>query len=249
MVIKIAKPGAKPEIFYSIQGEGKNLGQPSIFVRTSLCNLHCVWCDTDYTWNWKNTRFVHNNDQLPAYQKFDMDEVIANMEVEAVAQKVRSFSCKNIVLTGGEPLLQQEELVELMNQLGPDYWFEVETNGTIVPEPSFDQRVNQYNVSPKLENSGNPRKLREKAPAYTFFANSEKAHFKYVLASDEDLEEVLELLEAYQIPPSHVYLMPEGINANILKERQEWVVDICKAYGFHFTSRMHILIYGNKRGV
>lgn len=248
-MIKIAKPGEEPEIFYSIQGEGKNLGQPSIFVRTSLCNLHCIWCDTDYTWNWKNTRFVHNNDQLPDYQKFDMGDVIAEMKVEAVAAKVRSFPCKNIVLTGGEPLMQQEALIALMSQLGKSYWFEVETNGTIVPEPSFDQKVHQYNVSPKLENSGNPRRLREKTAAYSFFANNEKAHFKYVLANEDDLEEVLMLLQTYKIPPSKVYLMPEGVNANILQERQEWVIDICKKYGFHFTSRMHILIYGNKRGV
>jgi 7-carboxy-7-deazaguanine synthase len=248
-MIKIAKPGEEPEIFYSIQGEGKNLGQPSIFVRTSLCNLHCIWCDTDYTWNWKNTRFRHNNDQQATYQKFDMEEVIANMEVEAVAAKVRSFPCKNIVLTGGEPLLQQEALTKLMHQLGPGYWFEVETNGTIVPEPSFDQKIHQYNVSPKLENSGNSQRLREKKEAYTFFANSEKAHFKYVLDSEEGLEEVLGLIGRYKIEPSRVYLMPEGIDAGVLQERQAWIVDICKTHGFHFTSRMHVLIYGDKRGV
>lgn len=247
--LKIARPDARPEVFYSIQGEGKNLGQPSIFVRTSLCNLHCIWCDTDYTWNWKGTRFAHVRDAEPGYEKFDIRKVVAELPVDEVAELVRQYPCKNIVLTGGEPMMQQEGLLALMETLGEGYWFEVETNGTIIPEPAFDARIGQYNVSPKLANSNNPKKLREKPKAYRFFAGSPKAVFKFVIAGQGDMEEVLRLIERYDIPVHQVYLMPEGTSGNSLMEKQQWLVEVCKKYGFHLTSRLHILIYGNKRGV
>ncbi|WP_170254480.1 7-carboxy-7-deazaguanine synthase QueE [Phaeodactylibacter luteus] len=249
MTIKLAQPDQEPEIFYSIQGEGKNLGQPSIFVRTSLCNLHCSWCDTDYTWNWKGTRFRHDRDAEPGYEKFDKARHIAEMPLEKVAEAIAAFPCKNVVLTGGEPMLQQPQLTALMQMLGPDYWFEVETNGTLLPEPGFDERINQYNVSPKLANSNNSQKLRERPKVYRFFAQSPKAHFKFVLSDVQELEEVLALVRKYGLPPQSVYLMPEGTTAGRLAEKQAWLIEACKAHGFHFTSRLHILVYGNKRGV
>jgi 7-carboxy-7-deazaguanine synthase len=249
MILKIAKPDLQPEIFYSIQGEGKNIGQPSIFIRTSLCNLHCIWCDTDYTWNWESTRFKHHNDQQAGYQKFKMSEVIQEMTTEEVTEQVRQYACKNIVLTGGEPMMQQEALIELMEQLGEDYWFEIETNGTLLPDPAFDQLIHQYNVSPKLANSGNSQKLREKAKAYQLFTASPKAHFKFVVADQSDLDEIRQLIHKYDIPAHKVYLMPEGNSTQQLQKRQEWIVEVCKQYGYHFTSRLHVLIYGSKRGV
>lgn len=248
-MLKLAQPGSEPEIFYSIQGEGKNLGQPSIFVRTALCNLHCIWCDTDYTWNWKGTRFAHLNDTRPGYEKYDMAEVVAELSISDIAERVRQHPCRNVVLTGGEPMMQQPALCQLMEELGPDYWFEVETNGTLLPTESFDQLIQQYNVSPKLANSNNQPRLREKPAAYRFFAASSKAHFKYVIAQDEDLKEVLQLLERYEIPPQRVYLMPEGRTAEELQQRQHKLVEVCKQYGFQFTSRLHILLYGDKRGI
>lgn len=248
-MIKIAKPDEHPEIFYSIQGEGRNLGQPSIFVRTSLCNLHCCWCDTDYTWNWKGTRFEHDNDPAPGYEKFDKSKVIAEMSVEAVADSVRQFPCKNVVLTGGEPMIQQEALAQLMEALGPDYWFEIETNGTLRPADRFDALIHQYNVSPKLANSNNPKQLRERPKVYEYFAAQPKAVFKFVLTQRSELQEVLSLVERYQIPPERVYLMPEGTSAEDLVEKQAWLVEVCKAYGFFFTSRLHVWIYGDRRGV
>ena len=248
-LLKIARPDVHPEVFYSIQGEGKNLGQPSIFVRTSLCNLHCIWCDTDYTWNWKGTRFAHFKDAEPDYEKFDIKEVVAELPVEEVARLVRQYPCKNVVLTGGEPMMQKEGLLALMEELGERYWFEIETNGTLIPEPVFDARINQYNVSPKLANSNNPQKLREKPGAYRFFAQSSKSVFKFVIAEREDMEEVMSLIGRYAIPAEKVYLMPEGTSEAGLAEKQQWLVEVCKQHGFNFTSRLHILIYGNKRGV
>ena len=115
--MKLARLNGKAEIFYSIQGEGKNIGRPSIFIRTSLCNLHCSWCDTDYTWNWKGTPFHHQNEAVAGYQKFDKAEYIAELPVEDIANEVVALGCKNIVLTGGEPLLQQTDLLELIRHL------------------------------------------------------------------------------------------------------------------------------------
>lgn len=252
MKIKLAKLNGKPEIFYSIQGEGKSLGRPSVFVRTSLCNLHCVWCDTDYTWNWEGTRFPHVNDAKPGYEKFNKDEYIAHLPTEDVVRSIAAEDCKNIVLTGGEPLLQQDELVNVMQQLRAvdnDYWFETETNGTILPLEDFDLLVDQYNVSPKLANSGNPQKLREKKRPYDFFASSAKAFFKFVVAEPADLDEVLLLIETYNIANEKVFLMPEGTSPERLRQKQQWVIETCKKYGFNYTDRLHIQIYGNKRGV
>lgn len=221
-------------------------------MRTSLCNLHCIWCDTDYTWNWVGTRFPHVNDTKPGYQKFDKKKWIAECDIEAVAAAVAVFPCKNVIFTGGEPMLQQPALTTLMQLLrskSPDYRFEVETNGTIVPTAAFDPAIDQYNVSPKLENSGNTRRLREKPAAYRFFAQSPKSNFKFVIAEKNDLEEVLVLLKTYAIAPEKVWLMPEGTSAKVLTRRRKWLVEICKAQGFHYSDRLHIQIWGAKKGV
>lgn len=252
MLLQLARLDGQPEIFHSIQGEGKSTGVPSVFVRTTRCNLHCFWCDTDYTWNWTGTRFAHQYDALPGYRKFDKKDWIAPCVVEEVAQAVLAFPCKNVVLTGGEPMLQQPALTALMlrlRQTWPDYRFETETNGTLLPTPGFDAAIDQYNVSPKLENSRNPRRLREKAKPYHFFASSPKANFKFVLADERDLSEVLDLLERYSIRPDRVWLMPEATSREMLAERRLWLVDICKAYGFRYSDRLHVQIWGSKKGV
>lgn len=250
--LKLARLNGRPEVFYSIQGEGKSLGWPSIFVRTSLCNLHCVWCDTDYTWNWKGTRFPHRNDARPGYRKFDKKDWIAECTVDEVAALVADFPCHNVILTGGEPMIQQPALTDLMAVLrekSTHYRFEVETNGTLLPSEAFDAAIDQYNVSPKLENSGNGRKLRERPAAYRFFAASPKANFKFVVADPADLEEVLGLIDRFGIAPEKVWLMPEGSTRQTLARRRKWLVDICKDYGFRYTDRLHVQIWGSKKGV
>jgi len=251
-ILKLARLHGQPEIFHSIQGEGKSTGVPSVFVRTSLCNLHCIWCDTDYTWNWAGTRFPHVNDALPDYQKFEKKDWIAACDVAEIAQIVRTFHCKNIILTGGEPMLQQPALelfIKELRRYAEDYRFEVETNGTLPPSLDFDAAVDQYNVSPKLENSANPRRLREKPAALRFFSASPKANFKFVLSEKSDLEEVLGLIKTYGIAPEKVWLMPEGTSARSLSLRRKWLVEICKAHGFCYSDRLHVQIWGAKKGV
>lgn len=250
--MKLAKLNGKAEIFYTIQGEGKSIGHPSIFIRTSLCNLHCSWCDTDYTWNWIGTPFKHEKDSEPGYEKYSKADYMVQLSIHEIAAELEPINCRNVVLTGGEPLLQQAELAELMlllRKADTGYRFEIETNGTIIPTKAFDELVDQYNVSPKLANSNNPLKLREKADVYEFFSDNPKAVFKFVISNEEDLQEVLALISKYNIKPGHVYLMPEGTSPEKLRAKQQWLIEACKKYNFNYTDRLHIHIYGNKRGV
>jgi 7-carboxy-7-deazaguanine synthase len=250
-MIKLAKLRGEPEIFYSIQGEGKNLGHPSVFIRLSLCNLYCYWCDTDFTWNWVDTKFPHVKDADPAYAKFSKEEYIIQLPNEAIIRTIKSYHCPNLVFTGGEPLAQQKELAVLLRDLKSSdagYRIEIETNGTLLPaecEPYLDQ----YNVSLKLSNSKVLEKDRLKPNVISFFAASPKSNFKFVIDAATDLEEVLALIKEYNIDRRTVYLMPQGITANSLREKQQWLIEVCKEYGFNYTDRIHIHVYGDKRGV
>ena len=91
--MRIAADGDRPEIFHSIQGEGRSAGRPSIFLRCSLCNLHCIWCDTDYTWNWIGTEFRHVRDNQPGYSKFRKQDQIVDLSADEVVARVAQFPC------------------------------------------------------------------------------------------------------------------------------------------------------------
>lgn len=236
----LAKSGNTPEIFHTVQGEGRNVGMPTIFVRLSLCNLHCVWCDAYYTFNWVGTPWKSN---FPKVEKPDYQIQLEPLEV---LENIRRLSnCQNIVLTGGEPLLQQKQLVPLLIQLKElGYWIEIETNGTIIP--IVDQYIDQYNCSPKLTNSANPHRIREKEDALMFFSSSTKTWFKFVIQNEGDLEEVLSLITRYKIPRERTFLMPEGITSEELHIKSGWLVDVCKQYGLRFSSRLQIELYGLK---
>ena len=153
------------------------MGIPSVFVRASLCNLHCIWCDTDYTWNWENTPWKHEKDTDPQYQKFKKEDYLIEINTDEVAEKIAAIPCPRVIITGGEPLLQDEAWQSLIEHLLPknsDYYFEIETNGTITPSPELDHKIHQYNVSPKLTNSGNSPALRINGKALAFFSNHQK---------------------------------------------------------------------------
>lgn len=244
--------GTNPEIFSSIQGEGASLGVPSVFVRASLCNLHCVWCDTDYTWNWEGTPFPHLRDAEPGYRKYQKASQLLDLSPRDVAGWVHRFAPRNVVLTGGEPLLQQEDLrevIRLLRQLDSQYRFEVETNGTLLPVPELSADIAQFNVSPKLSNSQQPIALREKPEALTWFAQQPGACFKFVCASGTDLGEVRSLVERYQIPPAQVFLMPQGTTEADLNARAGWLIEECQRHGFRYSDRLHIRLWGSRRGV
>lgn len=210
-----------------------------MFVRLSLCNLHCVWCDTPYTWNWEGTSFSHP-------QKFDMAKEVIQMSVDEIIEQLERFNVKAVVVSGGEPLVQQRELTVLVSRLkAKGYWVEVETNGTLVPTRELINLVDQFNCSPKLSNSGDPYRLRIKADALCAHAQSAKTNFKFVVASDDDITEIVALVNEFKL--KDVYLMPEGITKEQLLDKEAKVKLLCKQYGFIFSQRIHIVQLGGGR--
>lgn len=250
--MKLAQLNKRPEIFYSIQGEGKNIGKPSIFIRLSLCNLYCTWCDTDYTWNWEKTKFSHNNDLNSEYKKFVKKDYIITLENKEIFSIINEINCNNYVITGGEPMVQHKELLRFLKELkitNDACYVEMETNGTLVPNKELDTLIDQYNVSLKLSNSKVLEKDRIIDKSIFYFSNSKKSNFKFVVDTKDDLNEILLLKKKFDIQNDKIYLMPQGITIESLKEKQIWLVEICKKHQFNYTDRLHILIYGNKRGV
>lgn len=249
--MKIARlPSGEPEIFQSLQGEGVDAGVPAVFIRASLCNLHCSWCDTDYTWNWEGTPWTHERDAEPGYAKYRKSEQIVDLTPAEVAARAARFDCRHLVLTGGEPLLQQEEFREVLSALGvggADWTVEVETNGTIGPGAELDALVTRYNVSPKLANSGNPEDLRTNTPALEFFRQSPKAWFKFVVRDPGDFEELQALRNRFSLPADRILIMPEGRTPEAL-DRHAWVAERCRIHGFRLSDRLHVRLWGSARG-
>ncbi len=250
--MKLARLGDGAEIFHTLQGEGVGMGAPAVFVRLSLCNLHCVWCDTDHTWNFEGTPWQHEKDAIQGYAKHRKEDVIIEMSPKEVAEVVKGFGCRRVVLTGGEPLLQEGELVELMAALredGEEWFFEIETNGTILPGAEFLVAIGQLNISPKLANSGMDEKLRLKPTMLAGLAATTKAWFKFVVRDEPDISEIRELLERVGISQKRVILMPEGRTVEALDKKAAWLAERCRDLGFRFSDRLHVRLWGDRRGV
>ena len=226
----------------TIQGEGRSAGKAVMFIRLSGCNLHCIWCDTPYTWNWKGTPFLHA-------KKFEKELETHEMFIAEIIDKLQELSdIKAVVISGGEPLLQQKELTQLISFLkSKGYWVEVETNGTMAPEPEFLRVIDQINCSPKLANSDNEYKLRRRPIALKALSECGKANFKFVVTCDEDIEEILHLVTTYDM--SEVWLMPEGMTKEQLAKHEEMTKVLCEKHGFNYSPRIHITQLGGGRGV
>lgn len=235
-------PDGSPEIFYTLQGEGRNTGRPSIFIRSSLCNLHCRWCDTDYTWNWEDTDFVHESSR-----KYKREEQIIDFSIGEIVESVSQFPCSNFVLTGGEPLIQEKAWAELMTAISGQ--FEVETNGTLLPSDAFLERVDQINVSPKLKNSGIDPALRLKPDVLKELVATENADFKFVVDDKSDFEEIQALCEAVVIPAHRIFLMPKANSVAELEANQDFVAGLAQKHGLNYSDRLHLRLFGAKRGV
>lgn len=211
----------------TVQGEGPSLGRRAGFVRLGRCNLACTWCDTAYTWDW--SRF----DPAVELRKADVADVVAQVDAMDVPM---------VVITGGEPLLQQSAVVELARRLKPRR-IEVETAGTIAPAPELVALVDQWNVSPKLANSGNPSERRHKPDVLRAFAATGKAVFKFVVESAADLDEIA----GFDVEP--VWVMPQGTTPEAVQEGLRRLADEVVARGWNLTTRLHVEVWGDKRGV
>ncbi len=211
------------EIFYSNQGEGKNREIPYIFVRFAGCNLTCIWCDSKYTWHKDFLDFK-------TFQLFDLIN-----EIRALSQK---HNTNRILFTGGEPLLFSDVIEFLMKQFS-DFFFEVETNGSIATDLPF----HQINVSYKLKNA------KTRYYDLKIFPNTPCVDYKFVICDEDDIHEALNVAQNHDIPRDQIYFMPEGVDPDILQKRSLWLEQKCREIGVHFSPRLHIMLFGNKRGV
>lgn len=241
LTLATTTPG-EPEIFASLQGEGPSIGQPSVFVRLSRCNLACTWCDTAYTWRFSGDNRPHRDGV-----DFAREANQLTLEEADVAARIAALGPTRLVITGGEPLLQGAALARMVAEL-PDMHIEIETNGTVIPAPALDALVHQYNVSPKLAHSGNPETLALIPERLAAWAADARAYFKFVVAGPEDVEQVLDLKRTYLIPGERIFLMPEGTASAALRERMAWLAPLAVQHGVRLTDRLHIHLYGDTRG-
>ena len=226
------------EIFSSIQGEGRWAGYPAIFIRLAYCNLGCVWCDTRFTWD---------NDKIDHGTLLQIDEIVAR--VEAVTPCNSDRSNLHIVLTGGEPMLHHERLERLVSKLknsGFDF-FEIETNGTIIPCPAMCECISWWNCSPKLSNNGLSVDENLNVEAISAILQTEKADFKFVIRKREDIDELLATYGPH-ISADRIMLMAEGSTLAAQAAALPVVIEACREFGFRFSPRLHIMAWGNQRG-
>lgn len=222
------------EIFDSIQGEGISAGAPSVFIRLATCNLSCTWCDTKYTWDWSQYRY---------------EEEVHWMDVAAVAMRALESPETHLVVTGGEPLLQDQALVTLLAALPRDRYVEMETNGTVAPSRALLTRVDQWNVSPKLANSGETPQRRLVPTVLGTLLATGRAWLKLVVEREEDLAEVDALLERLAWPSERVLLMPQAASPEELATRAPLVRSWAEARGVRTSPRLHVERWGGRRGV
>lgn len=225
------------EIFHSLQGEGVLTGVPSVFVRTSGCNLRCNWCDTPYaSWNPEGKA----------------------MSVEQILAKIGEYPARHVVLTGGEPMIAKEihELAAGIKQLG--HHITIETAATVAPEGIA---CDLASLSPKLLNSAPDSRLgvtwRKKHEALRWQPAVARAwvdrgdyQFKFVVTQPADVDEIEGMLAAVkrEIPRDRVLLMPEGISIEAIRAKSGWLGELCKQRGYRYAHRLHLELYGNKRG-
>ena len=235
------------EVFYSIQGEGKTAGFPAVFVRLGGCNLMCGGMGTQFTGELMNgatfrcdTLEVWMNAQAKA-----VEEILDDECVEAINDGA------NVIITGGEPTMQQDAVVDFIQYIrefiNPEVFVEIETNGTILPNDALFREVDQWNVSPKLSNSGNSRNQTYQ-PEVIKAVSRMNAMFKFVVTTESEWEEIrVDYLPIVQ--REQVWLMPSGEDKNLLSESAPAVAEICKRERLKYTSRLHIDIWNKKTGV
>ena len=218
------------EIFYSVQGEGILVGVPSVFVRTSGCNLRCSWCDTPYTsWSPEGER----------------------MEVAAILEQVRPFPARHVVVTGGEPMLF-DETIELTSALATEgKHITIETAGTVCRPVA----CHLMSISPKLANStpqgpwaAQHERLRYQPDVLRRLMADYEYQLKFVIADPGDVDEVRNMLGDLGAPTDRVVLMPEGTTRDTLIERGQWLTQICMREGFRYSPRLHVDLWGTERG-
>jgi 7-carboxy-7-deazaguanine synthase len=223
------------EIFYSLQGEGRLVGTPSLFIRTSGCNLRCVWCDTSYT-SWR-----------PEGSSWPLAKIL---------RRVDEHAARHVVITGGEPMLAAEiaELAAALRRRGKHVT--IETAGTLFKPVACDL----ISLSPKLANSTPWKRAKGKfaamheqrrlnLPALQSFIDRYDYQLKFVVDSKADFAEIGGLVARLKnVDATRVLIMAQGTTRKQLEEKRAWIVQACLDHGYGFTPRLHIELFGNRRG-
>ena len=230
------------EIFYSIQGEGELMGVPSVFFRTSGCNLRCWFCDTPYT------------SHKPENKKISVRDAV---------WEINRYNCEHIVITGGEPFIQPEALLELCYELkAHNRHITIETNGTVFLEKNPADLIS---ISPKLKGSGPTKdqtsvRWQEKhdkdrinwEALQNLMQYSKDYQLKFVLTqlnSIPEIEEMQKLQSRLGIPKRKLFVMPEGTTNEELRKTQYQAAVTCMKFGWRYSDRLHVRLWNDKRGV
>jgi 7-carboxy-7-deazaguanine synthase len=210
------------EIFYSIEGEGIEIGKPEVFIRLARCNLRCEWCDTKYTWN--------NGEE---------------MSVSEVIKEVTKYPCKNVSITGGEPLLQRGELLKLVKRLKKlDYWIQINTNGTIFDRVIFGL-VDLISMDCKCPSSGMKSNLNVLEATNKLFKH--KTQFKFIISDEEDYEYAKKIVSSLLRNASAIIFQPEWNNRKFTPR----LIDLVKKdrLNVKVILQQQKIIWGIRRGV
>lgn len=219
----------------TVQGEGPSTGRRASFIRLGGCNLHCTWCDTPYTWD---------------ASRHDLRTELTRRPVADLVKRVLRDDPRMVVITGGEPLLHQRQrgwpdLLDALKAAGVD--IEVETNGTIAPTTASAAAVTRFNVSPKLAHAGDSEDTRIRPQVIKALHATGRAAFKFVCATGRDVDEVAAHATAWGLPPSVVWVMPEGDDSATLGAHLAAIADPAISHGFNLTTRLHIHAWGDQR--
>lgn len=236
----------KDYIFHTVQGEGIHNGVPSLFLRLSGCNLRCEWQNPDGSKSLCDTPYSSHQ---PEKDLKEIDQVIKDL---------KSYDCRYLVITGGEPFLQKN-IVSLIEQLKQEgFYVCIETNGSIYLETKADL----ISLSPKLSSScvldsdhyNSHHSKRLNIEALALFCKNHEVQLKFVVNEEKELEEIKNILTELKqkgLDDLHqkVLLMPQAVSLEQLQNRSEQVIEWCKKESFRFCDRTHIRIWGDKRGV
>lgn len=222
----------------TIQGEGAHAGTRCTFVRLYGCNLHCRWCDSAETWD------THGDNGIAYPYRMNSQ----HWSVADIAASVAQLDVDVCIITGGEPLLQRDDLLDLTAMLGMyGIAVHVETNGTLRPG-DLAHHVEYFAVSPKLPSA-------EAGPAIALpvlreFAllGWQRAGFKVVVSNLDELAEAAALFDDIGVERRARWVMPEGITHDRVEAGLVELTEAALAHGFNVTGRQHVMLWGNERG-
>lgn len=234
--------GERPSLVVSeifgptVSGEGPTLGQRCAFLRLGGCNLDCSWCDTPYTWD---------------ASRHDLRAELTRVDADDIVKRLLALGCKFVIISGGEPLLQQRYAgwgVMLCGLRDAGVRVEAETNGTLEPAAETVRLLSRFVVSPKLAHSGVAEDRRIVPAALKALAATGKAVFKFVCRSADDVAEAAGLARAHGVPGRRVWIMPEGRDSATLRRHLGAIADPAVSAGFNVTTRLHIHAWSDVRG-